>query len=146
MSPHAPSLDVRLKRAYERPSSRDGVRILVDRLWPRGLHREGAAIERWMKDIAPSSELRRWFGHDPARWEEFAGRYRVELAGNSSLVDELRGIASRRPLTLVYAARDEEHNQAVVLREVLLEGRRAQRDGSAKTGGARGSRARASGS
>jgi uncharacterized protein YeaO (DUF488 family) len=146
MSRHAPSLDVRLKRAYERPSSRDGVRILVDRLWPRGLHREGAAIERWMKDIAPSSELRRWFGHDPARWEEFARRYRAELSGNSSLVDELRGIASRRPLTLVYAARDEAHNQAVVLREVLLEGRRAQRGGSAKTRGARGARARASGS
>jgi uncharacterized protein YeaO (DUF488 family) len=144
MSRHAPSLDVRLKRAYERPSPRDGARILVDRLWPRGLHREGAAIERWMKDVAPSTELRHWFGHDPARWEEFDRRYRAELAGKRSLVDELRGIASRRPLTLVYAARDEAHNQAVVLREVLLEGRRARRDGRAEARGARGSRARAS--
>lgn len=116
------SLDVRLKRAYERPSTRDGVRILVDRLWPRGLRREGVAIERWMKDIAPSTELRRWFGHDPGRWEEFERRYRAELAGKSPLIDDLRAIASKRTLTLVYSARDEEHNQAVVLRDVLLKG------------------------
>lgn len=116
------SLDVRLKRAYERPSTRDGVRILVDRLWPRGLRKEEAAIERWMKDVAPSTELRHWFGHDPGRWEEFERRYRAELADNRSLVDELRAIASRRTLTLVYSARDEQHNQAVVLRDVLLKG------------------------
>jgi uncharacterized protein YeaO (DUF488 family) len=111
--------DIRLKRAYEPATPEDGVRILVDRLWPRGLRKSDAAIERWLKDIAPSAELRRWFGHDPERWDEFQKRYRAELSHHADLLDELRAIARKGRLTLVYAARDEERNQAVVLRDVL---------------------------
>jgi uncharacterized protein YeaO (DUF488 family) len=112
-------VQVRIKRAYLPPSPDDGVRALVDRLWPRGLHKTQAAIDRWLKDLAPSTELRQWFGHDPRRWEEFCRRYRAELASRAEQLDELRAIARRGPLTLVFAARDELHNQAVVLREVL---------------------------
>ena len=111
---------VRIKRAYEPSSPADGARILVDRLWPRGVRKSDAAIERWMKEVAPSARLRRWFGHDPARWEEFQRRYRGELHGKAELLAELRSIAHDRPLTLVYSAHDEQHNQAVVLRDVLL--------------------------
>ena len=111
--------DVHLKRAYEPPSPEDGQRILVDRLWPRGVRKADAAIDRWLKDVAPSTELRRWFGHDPSRWDEFRRRYRAELAHNGELVNELREAARKGPLTLVYAARDEEHNEAVVLRDLL---------------------------
>lgn len=114
------SLQVRIKRAYEPASPGDGARILVDGLWPRGVRKSDAAIERWMKEIAPSAQLRRWFGHDPARWEEFQRRYRAELRGKGELLAELRAIASDRPLTLVYSAHDEQHNQAVVLRNILL--------------------------
>jgi uncharacterized protein YeaO (DUF488 family) len=113
--------DIRRKRAYEPPSPDDGRRILVDRLWPRGLRRADAAIDRWLKEIAPSTELRRWFGHDPDRWEEFRRRYRAELSAHSDLLAELRSLARRGPLTLVYSARDEDHNDAVVLHEVLLD-------------------------
>jgi uncharacterized protein YeaO (DUF488 family) len=112
-------LDVRIKRAYLPASAGDGIRILVDRIWPRGLRKEDAAIKRWIRDIAPSTALRHWFGHDPARWEEFVQRYRAELKDKASLLDELRGIARHHPLTLAYSARDEQHNQAVVLQEVL---------------------------
>lgn len=112
--------NLHLKRAYEPRSSTDGVRILVDRLWPRGLSKERAAINRWVKEVAPSTELRRWFGHDPKRWSEFRRRYRAELSHHKELLDELRAIAEKKPLTLVYAARDEEHNEAIVLRNVLL--------------------------
>jgi uncharacterized protein YeaO (DUF488 family) len=112
--------DVRVKRAYAPPAAEDGTRILVDRLWPRGLRKSAAAIDRWVKDVAPSSELRRWFNHDPARWDEFQRRYRAELSHQTALLDELRDLARQRPLTLVYGARDEQHNDAVVLREVLL--------------------------
>lgn len=111
--------DVRLKRAYEKPSAEDGVRLLVDRLWPRGLRKEEAAIDRWLKDLAPSDDLRRWFGHDPDRWDEFRRRYLDELSQRSDLIDALREEARRRRLTLVYAARDAQHNQAVVLRDLL---------------------------
>jgi uncharacterized protein YeaO (DUF488 family) len=111
--------DIRLKRAYEPASPEDGLRVLVDRLWPRGLRKADAAVDRWLKELAPSSELRRWFAHDPARWEEFRRRYRSELAARSALLDELRAAARQRPLTLVYAARDERHNDAVVLRAAL---------------------------
>ncbi|MHB1871336.1 MAG: DUF488 domain-containing protein [Steroidobacteraceae bacterium] len=113
-------LDVRIKRAYLAASALDGTRILVDRVWPRGLRKEDAAIERWIRNVAPSTDLRHWFGHDPARWEEFAQRYRAELGDQTVLLDELRGIARHHPLTLLYSARDEQHNQAVVLQEVLL--------------------------
>jgi uncharacterized protein YeaO (DUF488 family) len=112
---------VRLKRAYLPPSPEDGVRVLVDRLWPRGLRKSDAAIDRWLKDIAPSTELRRWFGHDPNRWEEFCRKYRAELAGRADLLDELRAIARRGQLTLVYGARDELHNDAIVLQDLLAE-------------------------
>jgi uncharacterized protein YeaO (DUF488 family) len=112
--------DVRIKRAYEPPSPRDGARILVDRLWPRGLKKTDAALSQWMREVAPSNELRKWFGHDPARWEEFRRRYRLELANKRQLVSQLRALATEGSLTLVYSAHDEARNQAVVLREAVL--------------------------
>jgi uncharacterized protein YeaO (DUF488 family) len=112
-------LDVRLKRAYLEPSPDDGVRVLVDRLWPRGVRKADAAIDRWVKEIAPSTGLRRWFGHDPGRWDEFQRRYKAELSQEGDLLNELRDIAKEGALTLVYSARDEAHNQAAVLRDVL---------------------------
>jgi len=111
---------VRIKRAYDPPAPDDGTRILVDRLWPRGLKKSNAAISQWMKEIAPSTELRKWFAHDPARWEEFRRRYEAELGTHSELVSELRSMTRKGPVTLIYAAHDAEHNQAVVLRDVLL--------------------------
>ena len=110
---------LQIKRAYLPPSAEDGVRVLVDRLWPRGLRKSEAAIDHWLKDLAPSTELRRWFGHDPRRWEEFRRRYAAELASRADLLDELREIAREKPVTLVFAARDELQNQAVVLRDLL---------------------------
>ncbi|HXT80590.1 MAG TPA: DUF488 domain-containing protein [Acetobacteraceae bacterium] len=121
MSTHVvPADHVRLKRVYDPPSADDGVRILVDRLWPRGVRKEDAAVENWMKDIAPSGDLRRWFGHDPGRWQEFRRRYAAELRHHAHELDGLRELARQRTVTLVFGARDEEHNDAVVLREVLL--------------------------
>lgn len=111
---------VRIKRAYDAPAPGDGTRVLVDRLWPRGVKKADADIARWLKEIAPSSELRKWFGHDPQRWEEFRRRYRTELATQRELVAELRDLARKGPLTLIYSAHDAAHNQAVVLRETLL--------------------------
>jgi uncharacterized protein YeaO (DUF488 family) len=116
----AKSLDIRIKRAYEQPSSADGTRVLVDRLWPRGLKKADAHIAQWLKEVAPSNELRKWFGHDPARWEEFRRRYEAELADKGDLLGELRELAKDGPLTLVYSAHDEAHNQAVVLRDRLV--------------------------
>ena len=112
--------NVKLKRAYDRPTSDDGVRILVDRLWPRGVRKVDAAIDHWMKDIAPSAALRQWFGHDPVRWQEFRRRYRRELNEHEKEIGELRGLARHGPITLVYAARDQAHNEAVVLRDLVL--------------------------
>ncbi len=117
--PAAKNPGFRLKRAYDPPTPEDGERILVDRLWPRGLRKSDAAIDRWPKDIAPSSELRRWFGHDPSRWVAFQERYRAEISGQTGRLDELRALARSGPVTLVYAARDEQHNHAIVLRNVL---------------------------
>jgi len=117
---HAAKADVHLKRAYLPASPDDGTRILVDRLWPRGIRKVDAAIDQWMKDIAPSTELRQWFAHDPSRWDEFCHRYKSELAHNAELVNELRTIAKKGRLTLIYAASDELHNQAIVLRDVLM--------------------------
>lgn len=117
--PHA-TPDIHIKRAYDSPSTHDGTRILVDRLWPRGLKKTDAVISQWMKEIAPSNELRRWFGHDPERWEEFRRRYERELEAQGGLLGELRELAKRGPVTLIYSAHDETHNQAVVLRETLL--------------------------
>ncbi|HEY1299205.1 MAG TPA: DUF488 domain-containing protein [Stellaceae bacterium] len=113
--------NIGLKRAYEAPDAEDGMRILVDRLWPRGVKKADAAIDRWMKELAPSSELRRWFGHQPERWSEFRRRYRAELERHPDLVAELRGLARRQRVTLVFGAKDEAHNDAVVLKEFLAE-------------------------
>ena len=106
---------LRIKRVYEPQTRSDGRRILVDRLWPRGLSKKKAAVDEWMKDVAPSAELRRWFGHDPRRWPEFKRRYRHELRAHGDLVRDITARASRGPVTLVYGARDEAHNDAVVL-------------------------------
>ena len=111
--------DIRVKRIYDPPDRKDGARVLVDRLWPRGVRKERAELTLWLKDIAPSDELRRWFGHDPARFAEFSRRYRVELAANSEAVDRLRDLMKDGPVTLLYAARDTEHNEARVLAEHL---------------------------
>ena len=113
---------VSLKRAYEPPAQTDGMRVLVDRLWPRGVTKSRARIDVWMKDLAPSTDLRKWFGHDPEKWAEFQHRYRAELRGNPALSDLVK-LSRQGDITLVYAARDELHNDAVVLRQVL--GRRA---------------------
>jgi len=110
---------IRLKRAYESPAPEDGERILVERLWPRGVSKERAAIDLWMKEIAPSTELRQWYGHDPTKWEEFRRRYRAELAEKPELIAELREKAQQSTVTLIYAAKDEAHNSAVVLQEYL---------------------------
>lgn len=113
-------MKVLLKRVYEDPASTDGYRILVDRLWPRGVSRERAALDRWLKDVAPSPELRTWFGHRADRFSEFAERYVAELDASPAL-DELRRLVAERPaVTLLYGARDPEINHAVVLRDVLV--------------------------
>lgn len=111
---------VKVKRAYETPAAADGARILIDRLWPRGLRKEDAALDRWEKELSPSTELRQWFGHDPARWSEFRTRYSREIHQHGEQLDQLRALARQKPITLVYAAHDEVHNNAVVLRDILL--------------------------
>ena len=109
---------IRLKRAYDQPAGEDGFRVLVDRLWPRGPRKDAARIDAWLKDVAPSTELRLWFGHEPARWEEFRKRYETELKQNPAL-DELRSLlAGHKQVTLLFGAKDEAHNNAVVLRDV----------------------------
>ncbi len=112
---------VTIKRAYEEPSSHDGMRVLVDRLWPRGVSKDEARIDLWLKDVSPSDDLRKWFGHDPVRWKEFQQRYKAELSAGTggAGMDELRSLADKHHLTLVYSAKDEEHNNAVVLKEIL---------------------------
>jgi len=116
----APARNVRLKRAYERPATGDGTRVLIDRLWPRGLKKVDAAIDRWVKDIAPSTALRKWFGHEPVRWEEFRRRYAAEILGHPAELAELRALARKGPFTLVFSAHDEQHNDAIVLRDIIL--------------------------
>jgi uncharacterized protein YeaO (DUF488 family) len=118
---------VRLKRAYDQPEPSDGYRVLIDRLWPRGLSKEQVQLDEWARDLGPSSELRRWFGHDPARFAEFRRRYSTELATKEEKLSELRRRARARTLTLVYSARDAEHNDAVVLAEILRAGDRSKR-------------------
>lgn len=110
---------VQLKRVYESPSRLDGERILVERLWPRGVTKARAAVDLWMKDVAPSPELRKWFGHDPAKWKQFERRYWNELKEQTGAVDILRRKAKKGPVTLVYSARDEQHNAAVALKTFL---------------------------
>jgi uncharacterized protein YeaO (DUF488 family) len=116
-------VDVRYRRVYDEPSREDGVRILVDRVWPRGLRKEDAHIDEWMRDVAPSTELRRWYGHDPERYEEFRRRYLTELgeAERQAAVQRLRETAARTPVTLLTASRDLEHSQAAVLAAWLTE-------------------------
>jgi uncharacterized protein YeaO (DUF488 family) len=115
-------LDVRLKRAYEPTASSDGYRVLIDRLWPRGISKEEADIDEWEKELAPSTELRQWFSHEPSRFEEFRRRYTDELRSKRPRLTELRRRAREGTLTLVYSARDTEHNDAVVLAEILRRG------------------------
>ena len=110
---------IRIKRIYDPPSPDDGRRVLIDRLWPRGVARDEAKLDEWLKEVAPSDELRKWFGHDPARWEEFRSRYREELASHGELLDRLRAEARKETVTLLFGAKDEEHNNAVVLKELL---------------------------
>ncbi len=112
---------IHVKRAYDAPSSGDGRRYLIDRLWPRGVKKEAAALDDWLKDAAPSDDLRRWFGHDPDRWAEFRRRYRAELDDNPDGWRPLREAAQQGDVPLVYGARDEEHNNAVALRDYLME-------------------------
>ena len=119
-------MNVHIKRVYEPAAPADGYRILVDRLWPRGVTHEEARLDDWVPDLGPSSELRRWFSHDPARFDEFRRRYTRELATKKATLTDLRRRARTRPLTLVYSARDTEHNDAVVLAEVLRQGIRAE--------------------
>jgi len=116
---------IKLKRVYEPPSRTDGTRILVDRLWPRGLSKKDAAIDHWCKELAPSTALRQWFGHEPERWEEFRRRYKTELAEAPEALAELRGFARKGPITLLFAAHDELHNNAVVVDELLRHKRHA---------------------
>jgi uncharacterized protein YeaO (DUF488 family) len=112
-------MTIKLKRVYEQPDTKDGERVLVDRLWPRGLTKEKARVDLWLKEIAPSTELRRWFGHDPAKWTEFKRRYRAELKENKEQVARLKDEMEKGPVTLLYGARDEEHNENVVLLELF---------------------------
>ena len=120
MSSTAGKADVRIKRVYAAPADADGTRILVDRIWPRGLRKEDAAIDLWLKDIAPSTALRQWFAHDPARWQEFVTRYHDELGQNGSAVEALVAALAQGAATLLYAARDERHNNAVALADYLI--------------------------
>src|SRR5688500_3563938 len=124
-------MDVRIKRAYEPAAATDGRRVLIDRIWPRGVSREQAHLDEWARELAPSGELRRWFSHDPDRFAEFRRRYRVELTAQEAKLRELRQRARQGTLTLVYAARDTEHNDAVVLAELLRRGPKpkARREG-----------------
>jgi uncharacterized protein YeaO (DUF488 family) len=112
-------LEIRVKRIYKPPEPADGHRLLVDRLWPRGVSKKSASFDAWMKEVAPSSELRRWFGHDVLRWQEFKRRYAVELDSRRDLVAEILSLGRERPVTLLYSAQDPDHNQAVALAEYL---------------------------
>jgi uncharacterized protein YeaO (DUF488 family) len=118
----ATALDVRTKRIYDPPDSDDGHRVLIDHVWPRGVSHERAALDEWARELAPSDDLRKWFDHVPARFGEFRTRYRDELAGHSERLDELRHRAASGTVTIVYAARDRDHNNAVVLTELLRDG------------------------
>jgi uncharacterized protein YeaO (DUF488 family) len=114
---------IKIKRTYDPPLPDDGKRILVDRLWPRGIKKEGAKIDEWLKDIAPSDELRKWFSHDPSKWQEFKRRYKKELNDKSDLIKNLGRQSKKMNVTLLFSAKDIEHNNAVVLKEVLTQGK-----------------------
>lgn len=110
---------IKTKRIYESPSARDGLRILVDRLWPRGISKERAHIDLWDKEITPSNDLRTWFGHKPERFEEFSQKYKEELESQKPLLKKIKEMAQKKPVTLIYAAKDEKINHALVLKEVI---------------------------
>lgn len=110
-------MKIQIKRVYEKPDPKDGFRILVDRLWPRGLTKEKAAVDLWLKDVAPSTELRKWFGHDPEKWKEFQKKYLKELKENKEAVDTLKEHLKKGTVTLLYAAKDEAHNEAEMLKD-----------------------------
>ena len=110
---------IKLKRIYDEPAASDGYRVLVDRVWPRGVSKSAAALDLWAKDLAPSTKLRKWFAHDPERWTEFAKRYRAELRERPDAIAELRATCRSRRVTLLFGAKDAAHNQAVVLKQVL---------------------------
>jgi uncharacterized protein YeaO (DUF488 family) len=112
-------MNIKIKRAYEQPHKDDGLRILVDRLGPRGLTKEKASVDLWLKEIAPSTELRKWFAHDPDKWKSFRGRYETELSHNQDLIKVLKQKAREGTITLIYGARDEKHNEALVLKHFL---------------------------
>lgn len=112
-------MSIEIKRVYEEPGRADGQRVLVDRLWPRGLSKQRARVDIWLKDIAPSTELRKWFSHDPGKWAEFQTRYRQELKSKADLLVTLKEKAAKGPVTLLYGAKDEAHNEAVVLLQLL---------------------------
>ncbi|MER8751332.1 DUF488 domain-containing protein [Mesorhizobium sp. M1050] len=113
------AFDLAVKRIYEPPAPDDGQRVLVDRIWPRGVSKQDAALTLWLKEIAPSDDLRKWFGHEASRWAEFQKRYRAELDGNGEAVDKLRGLLRHGKVTLLYGAHDEKHNNAVALAAFL---------------------------
>lgn len=124
-APRAPSpKGFAVRRVYDPPREEDGLRVLVDRLWPRGLSKEAARVDLWLKDIAPSDALRKWYGHEPSRWDEFRRRYFAELEAHRERLEELRQQARRGRVTLLFGARDEEHNNAVALRQYLESHRR----------------------
>ena len=111
---------IKIKRVYESSSENDGFRILVDRIWPRGVSKEKADLDAWMKEIAPTNDLRKWFSHDPKKWNEFENRYKNELKDKSELINEIKGIEmDKGKITLIYSAKDNEHNNAVVLEHIL---------------------------
>ena len=112
-------MNIKIKRVYEQPDKKDGERILVDRLWPRGLTKEKAGVDLWLKEIAPSTELRKWFDHDPEKWQRFRGRYETEIRHKDDLIKILRQKAREGTITLIYGARDERHNEALVLKQFL---------------------------
>lgn len=118
----ATALTVKIKRAYDDREAGDGYRVLIDHVWPRGVKREVLALDEWARELAPSDELRKWFNHEPSRFAEFRKRYRDELAGHADKLEELRGRARSGAVTIVYAARDREHNNAVVVAELLRDG------------------------
>ena len=113
-------MKINLKRVYDEPKREDGLRVLVDRLWPRGLAKEKAKLNQWMKEVAPSDELRKWFAHDPRKWKDFQNKYQGELKSKEELIEKIKHAEKeKRIVTLLYSAKDEQHNNAVALREIL---------------------------
>ena len=112
-------MNLKIKRVYEKPDPKDGFRILVDRLWPRGMTKEKAAVDLWLKEIAPSTQLRKWFNHDPEKWKEFQKKYKQELKNNPEAVSFLKDYAKKGTVTLLYGAKDETHNEALVLKDLI---------------------------